>query len=321
MQHAASIAILIRRCVDFPRRAAATCVLLNLQRRAMTGMLRNGFFVALIALRICPAGAEGSVDHAIKHRWILEQLALGPELHRYPLEARIGALTISMQIDKGVGTLQVLTTVLNTMQFTVVPGEGVGGRQFYNVNVEMSKPLASVKMGPPGLMETEAELSRGFTLVDKWLMLRNGERLMLSGSEVEMSLRRAEPRDAKTLADILGSQVDAEEHKLNAALEQFHLFEHPAADAVRSREEQEEEAKEEEYRFDSAAPMLEELKLLNELEALEADMHSTHASTAEVNEKSAPLLQQLESLKRNAEDAKPSTVLVTPPTGSVDVLV
>jgi len=61
--------------------------------------------------------------------------------------------------------------------------------------------------------------------------------------------------------------------------------------------------------------------LLNEFGALEADMRNKHANTAEVNEQSAQLLQQLESLKRNAEDAKPSTALVTPPTGSEAVIV
>mmetsp|Transcript_66246 Transcript_66246/g.130517 ORF Transcript_66246/g.130517 Transcript_66246/m.130517 type:complete len:249 (+) Transcript_66246:76-822(+) len=96
-------------------------------------------------------------------------------------------------------------------------------------------------MGPPGLIETEAELTRGFASVNRWLMLRNGERLLLSGPEVEMILRRAEPRDAGALADILGSQVQAE-HELDAALEQLHIFdEHPAADVVQGREEEEEE--------------------------------------------------------------------------------
>jgi len=177
----------------------------------MTWMLSNRFFIVLIVLRICLVGAEGSVDHAIKHRWILERLALGPELHRYPLEARMGARMVSMQIDPhgGVdGALQVLATVLNTIQFTVVPRKGIGGSQFYQVKVQVGKTTG--KMGPAGLRETEAELTRGFTSVDKWLMLRNGERLLLSGPEVEMSLRRAELRDAGALADILGSQFQAE---------------------------------------------------------------------------------------------------------------
>jgi len=285
----------------------------------MTQMLRNG--LALMALRICLVGAEGSVDHAIKHCWLLEQLALGPELHRYPLAARIGVRIVSMEIGRGAGnTLQVKTAVLNTRQFTVVPREGAGGRQFYNVSVEMTKPLASTKMGPPGLMELEAEFDRGFTLVDKWLMLRNGERLMLSGPGIETSWRRAEFRHPESVADILESEIDVE-HKLDAELERLHSFEHPASDAAQSRGEQEAKEKVAEDRFDRAAPTLEELKLLNELGALEADMRNKHANTAEVKEQTGQLLQQLESLKRNAEDAKPSTAPVTPPMGSEAVIV
>jgi len=272
----------------------------------MTWMLSNRFFIVLIVLRICLVGAEGSVDHAIKHRWILERLALGPELHRYPLEARMGARMVSMQIDPhgGVdGALQVLATVLNTIQFTVVPRKGIGGSQFYQVKVQVGKTTG--KMGPAGLRETEAELTRGFTSVDKWLMLRNGERLLLSGPEVEMSLRRAELRDAGALADILGSQFQAE-HELDAALERLHIFdEHPAVDAMQSQEEEEAED-----RFNSAAPLLEELTVLNELGALEADMRNRQASTAEVSEQSALLLRQFKSLKRNVEDAKLSGSVV-----------
>jgi len=225
----------------------------------MTQLLRNGLFMALMALRIWIVGAEGSVDHVIKHRWVLEQLALGPELHRYPLAARIGARIVSMEISRGAGnTLQVKTAVLNTRQFTVVPREGAGGRQFYNVSVEMTKPLASTKMGPPGLMELEAEFDRGFTLVDKWLMLRNGERLMLSGPGIETSWRRAEFRHPESVADILESEIDVE-HKLDAELERLHSFEHPASDAAQSRGEQEAKEKVAEDRFDRAAPTLEEL--------------------------------------------------------------
>jgi len=272
----------------------------------MTWMLSNRFFIVLIVLRICLVGAEGSVDHAIKHRWILERLALGPELHRYPLEARMGARMVSMQVDPhgGVeGALQALATVLNTIEFTVVPRKGIGGRQFYNVKVQVGKTTG--KMGPAGLRETEAELTRGFTSVDKWLMLRNGERLLLSGPEVEMSLRRAELRDAGALADILGSQFQAE-HELDAALERLHIFdEHPAVDAMQSQEEEEAED-----RFNSAAPLLEELTVLNELGALEADMRNRQASTAEVSEQSALLLRQFKSLKRNVEDAKLSGSVV-----------
>eukprot|EP00419_Tripos_fusus_P030431 CAMPEP_0172781354 /NCGR_PEP_ID=MMETSP1074-20121228/203387_1 /TAXON_ID=2916 /ORGANISM="Ceratium fusus, Strain PA161109" /LENGTH=312 /DNA_ID=CAMNT_0013618331 /DNA_START=200 /DNA_END=1135 /DNA_ORIENTATION=- len=250
-----------------------------------------GFFIGLIVLRMCLAGAESSVDRAIKHRWILERLALGPELHRYPLEARMGARMASMRIEphEGVGgALRVVATVLNTVQFTVVPRKGINDHQFYDVSVEPGTNIGAVQMGPPGLIETEAELTRGFASVNRWLMLRNGERLLLSGPEVEMILRRAEPRDAGALADILGSQVQAE-HELDAALEQLHVFdEHPAVDAVQSRveeeeedkqeqeeedeQEQEQEEEEEEDRLDSAAPLLEELTLLNELGALEADM-------------------------------------------------
>jgi len=295
---------------------------------AMTRLFCNRLFIGLIALRMCPAGAEGSVDRAIKHRWILERLALGPELHRYPLEARMGARMASMQIEphEGVGgALRVVATVLNTVQFTVVPRKGINDHQFYDVSVEPGTNIGAVQMGPPGLIETEAELTRGFASVNRWLMLRNGERLLLSGPEVEMILRRAEPRDAGALADILGSQVQAE-HELDAALEQLHIFdEHPAADVVQGREEeeeeeedeqeqeQEEEAEGEEDRLNSAAPLLEELTLLNELGALEADMRNKQASTAEVKEQSALLLQQFRSLKRNTEDAKSSTVLLTPP--------
>jgi len=303
---------------------------------AMTRLFCNRLFIGLIALRMCPAGAEGSVDRAIKHRWILERLALGPELHRYPLEARMGARMASMQIEphEGVGgALRVVATVLNTVQFTVVPRKGINDHQFYDVSVEPGTNIGAVQMGPPGLIETEAELTRGFASVNRWLMLRNGERLLLSGPEVEMILRRAEPRDAGALADILGSQVQAE-HELDAALEQLHIFdEHPAADVVQGREEeeeeeedeqeqeQEEEAEGEEDRLNSAAPLLEELTLLNELGALEADMRNKQASTAEVKEQSALLLQQFRSLKRNTEDAKSSTVLLTPPPSSDDVII
>jgi len=259
-------------------------------------MFCKSIFIALIVVRICLAGAEGSVGHAIKHRWILERLALGPELERYPLEARMGARMVSMQIDPhggDEGALQVLATVLNTMEFSVVPRKGIGGRQFYNV-----------KVGPAGLRETEAELTRGFTSVDKWLMLRNGERLLLSGKEVEMAWRRAEPRNAGVLVDILGSQFQAE-RELDAALERLHIFdENPVAE-------------EEEDRLNSAAPLLEELTVLNELGALEADLRNKQASTAEVTEQSALLLQQFKSLKRNAEDAKLSTVLPKQPAASV----
>jgi len=291
---------------------------------AMTRLFCNRLLIGLIALRMCPAGAEGSVDRAIKHRWILERLALGPELHRYPLEARMGARMASMQIEphEGVGgALRVVATVLNTVQFTVVPRKGINDHQFYDVSVEPGTNIGAVQMGPPGLIETEAELTRGFASVNRWLMLRNGERLLLSGPEVEMILRRAEPRDAGALADILGSQVQAE-HELDAALEQLHIFdEHPAADVVQGREEEEEEEEEEEDRLNSAAPLLEELTLLNELGALEADMRNKQASTAEVKEQSALLLQQFRSLKRNAEDAKSSTVLLTPPPPSDDLIV
>jgi len=291
---------------------------------AMTRLFCNRLLIGLIALRMCPAGAEGSVDRAIKHRWILERLALGPELHRYPLEARMGARMASMQIEphEGVGgALRVVATVLNTVQFTVVPRKGINDHQFYDVSVEPGTNIGAVQMGPPGLIETEAELTRGFASVNRWLMLRNGERLLLSGPEVEMILRRAEPRDAGALADILGSQVQAE-HELDAALEQLHIFdEHPAADVVQGREEEEEEAEGEEDRLNSAAPLLEELTLLNELGALEADMRNKQASTAEVKEQSALLLQQFRSLKRNTEDAKSSTVLQTPPPPSDDVII
>jgi len=266
-------------------------------------MFCKSIFIALIVVRICLAGAEGSVGHAIKHRWILERLALGPELERYPLEARMGARMVSMQIDPhggDEGALQVLATVLNTMEFSVVPRKGIGGRQFYNVKVQMGKTTG--KMGPAGLRETEAELTRGFTSVDKWLMLRNGERLLLSGKEVEMTWRRAEPRNAGVLVDILGSQFQAE-RELDAALERLHIFdENPVAE-------------EEEDRLNSAAPLLEELTVLNELGALEADLRNKQASTAEVTEQSALLLQQFKSLKRNAEDAKLSTASET--TGSL----
>jgi len=272
----------------------------------MTWMFCNSFFLTLIALRICFVGAEGSVGHAIKHRWILERLALGPELERYPLEARMGARMVSMQVDPhgGVeGALQALATVLNTIEFTVVPRKGIGGRQFYNVKVQVGKTTG--KMGPAGLRETEAELTRGFKSVDKWMMLRNGERLVLSGKEVEMTWRLAEPRNAGKLADILGSQFQAE-HNLDVALERLHIFddEHSAAG-------------EEEDRFDSAAPLLEELTVLNELGALEADLRNKQASTAEVTEQSALLLRQFKSLKRNAEDRKLSTVLPSQPAPSV----
>jgi len=272
----------------------------------MTWMFCNSFFLTLIALRICFVGAEGSVGHAIKHRWILEWLALGPELERYPLEARMGARMVSMQVDPhgGVeGALQALATVLNTIEFTVVPRKGIGGRQFYNVKVQVGKTTG--KMGPAGLRETEAELTRGFKSVDKWMMLRNGERLVLSGKEVEMTWRLAEPRNAGKLADILGSQFQAE-HNLDVALERLHIFddEHSAAG-------------EEEDRFDSAAPLLEELTVLNELGALEADLRNKQASTAEVTEQSALLLRQFKSLKRNAEDRKMSAVLPSQPAPSV----
>mmetsp|Transcript_66249 Transcript_66249/g.130526 ORF Transcript_66249/g.130526 Transcript_66249/m.130526 type:complete len:193 (-) Transcript_66249:271-849(-) len=86
-------------------------------------------------------------------------------------------------------------------------------------------------------------------------------------------------------------------------------------------QEQEQEEEEEEDRLDSAAPLLEELTLLNELGALEADMRNKQASTAEVKEQSALLLQQFRSLKRNTEDAKSSTVLLTPPPSSDDVII
>merc|ERR1712156_244104 len=158
--------------------------------------------------------------------------------------------------------------------------------------------------GPAGLRETEAELTRGFTLVDKWLMLHNGERLLLSGPEVEMTWRRAEPRNAGSLADILGSQYQTE-HELDAALERLHIFDEHAA------------AGEEEDRLDSAAPLLEELTVLNELGALEADLRNKRASTAEVTKQSAVLLQQFKSLKRNAEDTKLSAALPTQPAASV----
>merc|ERR1719474_1193882 len=100
----------------------------------MTWMFCNRFFIVLTVLRICLARADSSVTHAIKHRWILERLAMGPELQRYPLEARMGARMVSMQIDPhgGVeGALQALVTVLNTMQFTVIPQTGISDRQFY----------------------------------------------------------------------------------------------------------------------------------------------------------------------------------------------
>jgi len=281
----------------------------------------NNAFIALLVLRIYLAGAEGSVGHAIKHRWVLERFALGPELHRYPLEARMGARMVSMQVDPHGdvrGALQLMATVLSTTQFSVVPRNSIRGRNFYNVNVEIGKTTATGKMGPAGLRETEAELTRGVTSIDKWLMLHNGERLLLSGPEVEMTWRRAEPRDAEVLSDILGSQIQTE-HDLDAALARLHIFdEHPAAGG-QSREEEEE--KEEEDRLNGAAPFLEELALLNELGALEADMRIKQASTAEVTEQAALLLRQFKSLKRSAEDAKSPTTLSMPPTASVEQIV
>jgi hypothetical protein len=127
--------------------------------------------------------------HPAEGSWILQKLFVGPELGEFPLADNMAGEYVRMKITRsGIlpGTFDFSVKVCNNISIQGVSSSDPSLENFEGLNC--GEGMSTMMMGPPGMMEVEQQILKGFRVLQKWIA-ENGF-LLLNGPTVEMEFAR-----------------------------------------------------------------------------------------------------------------------------------
>jgi len=130
---------------------------------------------------------SGEAVHPAEGTWALKQLCVGPELHEFPLAAKMEGETVMLKITETSPTFSFSARVINNLNFVATSMADAGLAPFEKL--EIPGPLISTQMmGPESMMEVETKISEGLQNLHKWLP--RSDSLLMVGPATEMSFTR-----------------------------------------------------------------------------------------------------------------------------------
>eukprot|EP00928_Gymnodinium_smaydae_P055156 TRINITY_DN38752_c0_g1_i1.p1 TRINITY_DN38752_c0_g1~~TRINITY_DN38752_c0_g1_i1.p1 ORF type:complete len:333 (-),score=53.39 TRINITY_DN38752_c0_g1_i1:124-1122(-) len=135
---------------------------------------------------------EGKTNNSpYEGTWALKQFHFGPELRPYPLAQKIGAQSVTMNVEMAgrraaPGTFRFSARVANVLNFIGVSKANASLKPFEEL--ELTAPMSTMMMGPPSVMEVEDMLKASLTDIRKWIA--QPDTLLLQGPTAELSFER-----------------------------------------------------------------------------------------------------------------------------------
>jgi len=126
-------------------------------------------------------------EHPADGTWALEQLFVGPELHEFPLAAKMQGETVRLKVTVSLPKIMCSARLVNQLSFEATSTAEASLAPFEKLE-DLGPVMSTKMMGPENMMEVETKISEGLSTLYKWLP--RSDRLLLVGPAIEMSFTR-----------------------------------------------------------------------------------------------------------------------------------
>eukprot|EP00403_Amphidinium_massartii_P049475 CAMPEP_0178459064 /NCGR_PEP_ID=MMETSP0689_2-20121128/47904_1 /TAXON_ID=160604 /ORGANISM="Amphidinium massartii, Strain CS-259" /LENGTH=314 /DNA_ID=CAMNT_0020085463 /DNA_START=107 /DNA_END=1051 /DNA_ORIENTATION=+ len=133
---------------------------------------------------------DGSKLHPAEGSWAVKRMSVGPELGEFPLSGKMEGQDLGLKVEGAgtPGTFSLAFKVANTVRMVAASASDDSLAPFEKLTPS-GQVMATMMMGPPGMMEVEQALTQNLATVHKWLA-KDGM-LIITGPTLELEL---EPR-------------------------------------------------------------------------------------------------------------------------------